>query len=112
MLAAAVGLGLATGGRSAGDSVLPSVLNPGPGGTRVLHTWLAETGGRVETLSAPLTTIPEGVEVLVVPAPSARLTIRPRSVSKRLPTLRLTRSISRKVSSLPRSISKRSHASQ
>jgi hypothetical protein len=72
LFGAAIVLALASGGPSAADSPIASVRNPGPRGAMVLETYLRETGAKVELLDQPLTTLPAGLEVLVIAAPSER----------------------------------------
>ncbi len=72
LFGAALAVGLVAGTDTKADSPVPSVTNPGPQGAQVLHTWLAETGGKVETISGPLTALPAGVQGVVVAAPTER----------------------------------------
>ena len=73
LFGAALVVGVATSAASADDFPIPSVANAGPKGARVLLTWLSESGGQAESLAAPLTVIPAGVQVLVIAAPTARV---------------------------------------
>lgn len=72
LVGCALAAGLATHSVAPEDFPVPSVINAGPRGARVLHTWLVETGGQVETISQPLTSLPPGLQVVVLAAPTAR----------------------------------------
>ncbi len=72
LFALALVFGLATGTGAPDDSPTASIGNPGPQGLKVLHTWLAEGGSQVRALTQPLTTLPSGVEVVVIAAPTQR----------------------------------------
>ncbi len=72
LFALAVGLGLLTSTPDPNDVQIPSIDNAGPHGSKVLHTWLTETGSTVEALHAPLTSLPAGLQALVIAAPTLR----------------------------------------
>jgi len=72
LFALAVGLGLLTSTPDPNDVPIPSIDNAGPQGAKVLHAWLTETGSTVDALHAPLTTLPFGLQALVIAAPTLR----------------------------------------
>lgn len=65
-LALAAGLGA---GANVTDSPIPSAQNPGPHGLKLLSTYLMQTGHDVRLLETSLTTLPAGLETLVLAAP-------------------------------------------
>lgn len=70
LLALAFVMGVAADGEAQVSSV-PSVVNPGPRGLRVLSTWLKEAGADVRRGEVPLTEVPDDVATVVIPAPIA-----------------------------------------